>query len=205
MGLMLAAAVMLAMAGCGGGHDDRPLIETVIPSDPDVDGDIVQSPAGVRTVTFVGPGITGVFAGVDPDFDDVYRAFLHFPLDSVPLNATIQSATLSIVIRRVFPATALAIPIRIELVSFAPPLESNDFLLPPLASTTIIPPISFNDVNREVNVDVTALMVQAQINGEPAFQVRIMQDNDILTAVPGRIEIDEATVANEPLLTVVYF
>ena len=208
---LVLAVLMLAITGCGSSGDDRVFVETVIASDPAVDGDIVDV-AGVQTpiVSLVQrDALLGVRAGVDISNDDVYRAFLHFPLASVPLNARIESATLSMVIRSVtvLPPTA-SIPIRIELVSFTPPLIPDDFdriLLPPIVSTSIVPPISSLDVNREVVVDVTPLMVEAQFRGLDNFQVRILQQDDFTTQVPGLIEIDEATGANEPLLTVVYF
>lgn len=206
---LVLAVMMLALTGCGSSSDDRVFVETVIPSDPVVDGDIVDV-AGIATpiVSLVGrDGLLSVRAGVDIANDDVYRAFLHFPLASVPLNARIESATLSIVISRVFSPSA-SVPIRIELVSFTPPLIPDDFdriLLPPLSSTSIVPAISSLDVNREVNVDVTPLMVEAQFRGLDNFQVRILQEDDFTTAIPGLIEIDEATAANEPLLTVVWF
>ncbi|MBU5635269.1 hypothetical protein KOM00_00805 [Geomonas sp. Red69] len=204
---LVFAVVLVALAGCG--SSDRPLIETTISSDPAVDGDIVDA-AGVRTVSLVNrDGLPGVLAGVDPVNDDVYRAFLHFPLTRVPANHAISSATLSVVIRSVtvVPPTA-TIPLRIELVSFDPPIITNDFdraILLPLAATVVSPPITSADVNREVNIDVTSLMAEAQFRGLPDFQVRILQDNDLLTTVPGIVEIDEATVANEPRLTVVHF
>lgn len=206
---LVLAVMMLALTGCGSSSDDRVFVETVIPSDPVVDGDIVDV-AGIATpiVSLVErDGLLSVRAGVDIANDDVYRAFLHFPLASVPLNARIESATLSIVISRVFSPSA-SVPIRIELVSFTPPLIPDDFdriLLPPLSSTSIVPAISSLDVNREVNVDVTPLMVEAQFRGLDNFQVRILQEDDFTTAIPGLIEIDEATAANEPLLTVVWF
>jgi len=206
---LIMALVVFAVAGCGGGHDDRTFIETQIVSDAGVDGDIVQTPGGARTVTLVGrDAVAGVLAGIDPVTGDEYRAFLDFPLGGfVPLNAIIQSATLSIVIRSVTvsPPTA-TIPIRIELVDFAPPLVASDFdrtLLLPLAATTIVPPISSADVNGEVTVNVTSLMAEAQLRGLPSFQVRILEDFGF--AVPGLVEIDESNDANAPLLTVVYF
>jgi hypothetical protein len=203
---MVLAALLLVVAGCGGGNDGRPLIETRIPSDLAVDADIVNA-GGVLTVTRAST-VNGIFAGVDPGNDDVYRAFLHFPLTTVPLNARIRSAELGIVIRSVtvLPPTA-TIPIWIELVSFDPPVVASDFdrtLLLPLESVSISPPISSADVNREVVVDVTPLMVEAQLRGLRFFQVRIFQENDFTTAVPGMIEIDESTQENAPLLTVVY-
>jgi len=210
IGLMMALLMIVAITGCGGG-DDRSLIQTQIVSDAGVDGDIVEDLAGIRTLTLVGrDAVPGVLTGVDPVNGDVYRAFLDFPLGgSVPLNAIIQSATLSIVIRSVtvIPPTG-SVPIRIELVSFDPPLVTSDFdrtLLLPLATTTIVPPISSADVNREVNVDVTSLMTEAQFRKLPSFQVRIMQENDFLSSVPGLVEIDESSDANAPVLTVVYF
>lgn len=204
---LVLATVVFALAGCG--SNDRPLIQTTISSDPAVDGDIVDV-AGVRTVSLVSrDALTGVLAGVDPVNNDVYRAFLDFPLTWIPTNHIINSATLSIVIRSVtvVPPTA-TIPLRIELVSFDPPLIGNDFdrsILLPLATTVVSPPISSADVNREVNIDVTSLMAEAQFRRLPDFQVRILQDNDLLTTVPGLVEIDEETVANEPRLTVVHF
>lgn len=204
---LVLATVVFALAGCG--SNDRPLIQTTISSDPAVDGDIVDV-AGVRTVSLVSrDALTGVLAGVDPVNNDVYRAFLDFPLTRIPTNHIINSATLSIVIRSVtvVPPTA-TIPLRIELVSFDPPLIGNDFdrsILLPLATTVVSPPISSADVNREVNIDVTSLMAEAQFRRLPDFQVRILQDNDLLTTVPGLVEIDEETVANEPRLTVVHF
>ena len=210
---LLLAAMLVALAGCGGG-DDRPLVTTEISRDAAADGDIVQDIANVRTVTLVGlDSAATVFAGVDPLNDDVYRAFLSFPLTSIPFNAVIRSATLSIVIRSVTvsPPSA-AIPIRIELVSFdptlIPPLVGSYFdravLLPLPASTLISPPITSADVNGEVIVDVTTLMVEAQLRQLNDFQVRILQENDFTTTVPGLIEIDEI-FPSEPLLTVVWF
>jgi len=204
VGLMMAL-LMLTVIGCGGGSD-RDLIEVVIPSDAAVDGDIVDS-GGVRTVTLVGRDeVPGVLAGLDPANGDEYRAFLDFPLGIVPLNARIQSALLSIVIRSVtvLPPTG-QIPVRIELVSFVPPLVASDFdrsILLPLATTTIVPPISSADVNREINVNVTSLMVEAQLRGLPRFQVRILEDFGFVS--PGLIEIDESSEANAPQLIVVY-
>lgn len=207
LGWLLLAVVLFAVSGCGGGHDEPAFVETSIISDADVDGDIVDV-NGVRTVTLVGrDAVPGVLAGIDPVSGDEYRAFLDFPLTSVPLNAQIQSAILTIRIRSVtvLPTTA-TVPIRIELVSFEPPLLASDFdrsLLLPLASTTIVPPISSGDVNNDVDINVTQLMVEAQLRGLPDFQVRILEDLGF--TVPGLVEIDETSDTVAPLLRVVYF
>lgn len=210
LGLMLMALLLL-MAGCGGGHD-----EVVIPpppasqatqilSDADVDGDI-QEAGVIRTVSIVGrDNLISLLAGIDPENGDEYRAFLDFPLTSVPLNANIQSANLRIFSRAIPPSTI--IPLRIELVSF------NPFLIPPLVApyfdrtilvpltTPVIYPISSASMT-EVHIDVTPLMVQAQISGLLDFQVRILEDFGIVT--PGLVEIDESSDAVAPRLTVVY-
>jgi len=162
------------------------------------------------------PTVQSVFAGRDPAaLPDEYRAFLDFPLtgpNGVPLNAVIVSATLDIVIDSVsLQSPGDTIPIRIDLVSFQPPtLIASDFDLgiqSALATTMIVPPISFMDVNHHVFVDVTSLMVQAQNLGLPDFQVRILEDP--LAPFPGLIEINDTTGPNRgtlaPLLQVEYF
>jgi hypothetical protein len=103
------------------------------------------------------------------------------------------------------------IPIRIDLVFFQPPtLIASDFnrnSLLPLATTTIIPPISQADLGQHVFVDVTSLMAEAQRLGLPDFQIRILEDLGPVS--PGLIEINDTTGANRgllaPLLQVEYF
>lgn len=216
LGLMLMALLLL-MAGCGGGHDEVLISPPPVPppasqttqilSDPDVDGDIQQ--VGVtRTVSIVGrDNLTSILAGIDPGTGDEYRAFLDFPLTSVPLNANIELATLSLFISSVIPPSTI-IPLRIELVSFnpvlIPPLVASYFdraILVPLTATPVIFPIS-STLAGDVNIDVTPLMVQAQTSGLLDFQVRILEDFGIVT--PGLVEIDESSDAVAPQLTVVY-
>jgi hypothetical protein len=154
-----------------------------------------------------------VLAGVDPITFEESRAFLDFPLsgpNGVPINAVIVSATLDIVIDSI-KSLAGTIPIRIDLVSFQPPiLLATDFDLgiqPALATTTIMISSANIAVNPHVVVDVTSLMVQAQNLSLPDFQVRILED--LGAAFPGLIEIDDTTGANRallaPLLQVQYF
>lgn len=200
---LVLAAVLAALAGCGGG-DDLPLYKEVIPSDVSFDGEIVDV-GGVRTTTFADT-VTGIYAGVDPDNGDVYRSFLHFPLGAIPLDAVISSATLSLVVKSVDPLTPSdTIPISVELVSFGPPLEAAYFNLPPLVATSITPPISINDATHRIDIPVTALMVEAQRQGLDNFQVRLRQTNDFTTNVPGLMQIDESAVQTEPRLIVYYY
>ena len=212
---MLFAAVMMSllfvMSGCGGGNDavifvapPPPSIVTQIFSNPAFDGDILN---GVTLSPLNSPS---VLAGIDPfiPFDE-YRAFLVFPLTGaggVPGSAYIEAATLDIFIDSItLHPLASSIPIRIELVSYPPEtLQPSDYYranLPPLAYTTIIPPITSADVLRHVRIDVTSLMVEAQFRGLANFQIRILQNDGFV--YPGLIEINN-TDAEAPMLEVVY-
>ncbi|MHB9098482.1 MAG: hypothetical protein ACYC5X_11760 [Syntrophales bacterium] len=208
---------MLILAACGGGGEDHrepPTIVTQILSDSAFDGDIAQDPlTGAFTVT---QGSTqSVFAGIDPDTGEEFRAFLDFPLtgaDGVPGDAAIVSATLDIVINSILPQPLIGtIPIRIDLVNFQPPtLIGTDFsrtIQPALASTTVIPPIDQLDLNGHVPVDVTVLMREAQRFGLANFQIRILMDFDAVA--DGLIEINDTTGPNRrilaPVLQVAYF
>jgi hypothetical protein len=209
------ACATFGLAGCGGGDggDRAPqLFTTQIFSDSGFDGDIEDT--SPRTVTQgMTPSVQSVFAGIDPVTFTEFRAFLDFPLTGaggVPGNAIIDSAFLEISVKDIQPTTG-SIPILIELVSFQPPtLLESDFdrgLQPPLASTTISPPITQADVGANISIDVTSLMVEAQRLGLVDFQVRIMED--LGPAIPVLIEIDDTTGADRslhaPLLTVTYF
>jgi hypothetical protein len=214
--IILAAtmvSIILALTGCGGGGGSSvpPIFVTDILSDPTFDGFITQSSPDVFTVTQgMTPTLQSVFAGIDPATGEESRAFLDFPLGGVPNNAIIVSAFLNIFINSIQPLNG-TIPIRIELVSFQPPtLLPTDFdrtLQPPLAFTTIVPPISPADVGKHVSVDVTALMVEAQRLGLANFQVRILEDLGAVS--PGLVEINDTTGANRgllaPLLEVTFF
>lgn len=205
---LLMLVLLAAVTGCGDGHHGGPggggegpqVIVADILSDATVDGDVREDSTGSLTLT---TGVTSLFAGVDPLTLDEFRAFLHFPLTTIPTTAVIQSATLDIVIDSAVPA-ATSIPIRIELVDFTPPLRASDYdrtALPPLAAVVV--PFTSSDVNRHVLVDVTSLMNTAQLNRLPDFQVRVMEDLNATT--PGLIQIDDSSNATAPLLTVTYF
>ncbi|AFR42844.1 lipoprotein, putative [Geobacter metallireducens GS-15] len=177
--------LVISMSGCGDDHSTPPpTFVSQIPSNPVFDGDIEQTAPNTFAITQgMTAGVQSVFAGIDPVALTEFRAFLDFPLggtNGVPANAVIDSAFLDIVINSIQPTTG-TIPIRIELVSFQPPtLLTTDFdrtIQPPLAFTTIAPPISLADVGRHVSIDVTQLMVEAQRLGLPHFQVRILEDS----------------------------
>jgi hypothetical protein len=210
--------ITLPLAGCGGGSSSSspPPITTQILSDPVYDGDIAQDVTGTFTVTQgMTPSVQSVFAGIDPATSTEYRAFLDFPLSGVggvPGNAVIVSATLDIFINNIIPyPLSGTIPIRIDLVSFQPPLLiGTDFdrtLQPALMTKTINPPISQTDFGQHIFIDVTPFMAEVQRLGLPDFQVRILEDLGIVS--PGIIEINDTTGPNAgalaPLLQVQYY
>jgi hypothetical protein len=206
--------ITLPVAGCGGdGRSSPPVVVTQILSDPVYDGYIAKDSLSVYTVT---QGTTqSVLAGIDPTTSTEYRTFLDFPLTGaggVPGDAVIQSATIDIVINSITPYPSnITIPIRIDLVNFQPPtLLGDDFdrtLQPALVTRTISPPISESDFGHHIAIDVSELMQEAQRQGLPDLQVRILEDLGLVT--PGFIEINDTTGPNRdllaPLLQVSYY
>lgn len=209
---ILIGFAILSLTGCGGGIPPTSSTTTSILSAPALDGDIWKTSPNSFTITQgMSSSVQSVVAGVDPVGRTEYRAFLAFPLGGnagIPFNAFIDSAFLSIHIKSIQPNPG-TIPILIELVSFEPPtLRATDYdrsLLPPLAFTRILPPISSVDVGSNISIDVTSLMVEAQFKGLSYFQVRILED---FGTSPGLIEINNTTGINRPslapLLTVTY-
>jgi hypothetical protein len=210
----LLAAIMvfvaLAQTGCGDGGSSGPSTSFVqISSDSALDGTIAQTSPGVFTVTQgMTPTVQSVFVGVAPGTSVESRAFLDFPLASVPPIAVIASATLHIVINNIQPTTGV-VPLVVDLVSFPSTLVGTDFdrtILLPLASISISPAISLADVNTDVQINVTDLMTSAQLQVPPLsnFQLRILG-----VGSTGLMEIDDTTGANRlafaPLLDVTFF
>lgn len=199
---------VLAYTGCGHDHGQPVIIptETQILSDSAFDGDIEQNPPGTFTITQ--GNAQSLFAGVDPSTLAEFRAFLDFPLTDIPLNASIYTADLDLVIDSVR-LQGDRVPIRIDLVAFDPPtLISSDYdrnAQPPLASLSF--DVFTADVGRHLVIDVTSLMREAQRLGLNNFQVRILED--LGAASPGIIEIDDTTGADRadvaPFLTVQHF
>jgi hypothetical protein len=211
---VFAVALVLTMvwlAGCGGGGDDShestPVFVTQILSDQAADGDIAfSSPEAYAVSSALSTG--SVLAGVDPISGDEFRGFLDFPLrgaHGVPLGATVESATLEIFINDLtIPLPDRTLPLLIDLISFQPPaLIESDFdrlAQPPLLTM----PFDFftSDEGTFVVMDVTALMDEAQIEGLPDFQLRLLLD---FFAAAGLVEINDAAASTAPLLTVTYF
>ncbi len=214
--LVVIITASLLVASCGHDHAGPPVVTTQILSDAVFDGDISQDPATLAFTVTQGTA-ESYFAGIDPATSVEYRTFLDFPLGGaggVPLDAVISSALLDIWISNIsLQEAGETIPIRIDLVDFQPPELDASFFdltspLPALSTVTIQPPISSADVSQHVIVDVTPLMVEAQLRGLSDFQVRILEDN-IVPVLPGRIEINDTRgpLRNylAPLLQVSYY
>lgn len=218
--VVMMLLMILALTGCGSDSSTTVIVTpptvftTQILSDPAIDGDIGVDTANNYSINQgMTPTVQSVYAGIDPRTLTEYRAFLHFPLSGtggVPPNATIESASLDIFIYNILPTTG-AIPIRIDLVEFQPPaliVSDFDTIIQP-ALSSISTSIFQSDYNKNVVIDVTALMREAQRLGLKDFQIRIMEPLGLVT--PGRIEIDDTTttVADRetfaPLLEVTYY
>ena len=212
---VLISLTMIGCSGSGGGSSTPPTIITQILSDHTIEGDIEVPVSGPIIVTdgTSFPNIQSVFAGIDPASSDEFRAFLDFPLsgpDGVPPNAVIVSATLDIFIDNVIlQVPGDTVPIRIDLVSFTPPLFAGAFdrtSLTPI-DTIFIGSITSTDIGTHVFVDVTSFMTEVQNMGVANFQIRILVELGPVT--PGVIEIDYTTgakrVALAPLVQVEYF
>lgn len=198
---LVMLSLLLALAGCGGdGNHTPPTTEVEIVSSGAVDGYVVEDPVPPFTRTAV-LGTPTVLAGVDPADGSEYRSFLHFRLSSIPADATIESATLVLRLTDVVLGNH-SVPIQIDLITFAPPLQPEDYDVAPYRSIVITPPISAAEAGHDVVLDVTPLMRDAQSRGFDNLQLRILEDLD--ATVPGLIEIDESTPDTAPLLRVVY-
>ncbi|WP_136523933.1 hypothetical protein [Geomonas ferrireducens] len=190
---LVLAAVLVALAGCGGGSD-RPVLETTIASDLNVDGDIFEPLNGDPRI--VAQGST-VLTGVTSTGE--YRGFLSFPLNAIPLDAFIHSATLTFTL---VPPTD-DIPLEMELVSFQPssgllPSYYEEGLTVYASSLYTLPaPNAFN----QVSFNVTSLMREAQRRGFDDFQLRVLENRDF--NVQGLVELSESNLT-PPKLVVVY-
>lgn len=205
--LAVVMLVTLTLAGCGGGD----AVVTITPtssvshilSDPLLDGDI-EVDGGITTIR---QGNTqSVFIGIDPLTLSETRAFLDFPLASIPLGAVISSASLDIVVDNLQPLAA-SVPVLVDLVSYPQPLDSVDFSRAFFATTVITPPITSPDINNHVTVNVTGLMQEAQSRGLSHFQVRLLKGSG--GTATGLVQINDTTGVNRaslaPQLTVIYF
>jgi len=198
--LGLVGVLALILAGCGGGDDRNPVVQTL--SDRPVDGDIgftapatfVISQANITNNVQYGFGSGGT----------EFRAFLDFPLDGsngggvVPLNAVIVAADVEVFVNNV--SFASSVPTLLDLVTFSiGGLTSADFNSIPLLTRSPFT-IRTTDINRSVRIDVTSLMAEAQRQGLNNLQLRFLLD--FVPGAAGLVEFDDGAAATAPLLTV---
>lgn len=146
-------------------------------SDQPSDGDIAFDPVQNSYTITQGPDtlLFGIdFANAN---EPEYRAFLDFPLDGstgqdvIPLNATIRSASLTVFVNRI--NFAAAVPVLLDLVQYpVSGLTPVDFASDPLAVRAFT--LLQTDVGRDVVIDVTALMAEAQFRGLADLQLRFL-------------------------------
>lgn len=199
----LMVSLILSLTACGHDHNNSPqIISTSILSDSAFDGDIEQVSPTLLSITTIAGGAQSVLAGLSTTTNTEFRAFLDFPLTSVPLNAGIDSAFLDIIINNVTLQSGNTIPIRIDLIDIqSAALTVSDYDRQSLASITVN--IFQSDIGHSVNVDVTSLMRVAQNLELTDFRIRILED--LGPVIPGIIEINDATATTAPLLQVNYF
>jgi hypothetical protein len=196
-------ALMTVLSGCGGGDDpviitgpglvgidDRPTVELTAPeltvqytlpgqsgtiillSDQPTDGDIAYDP--VLNSFTITQGPSTLLFGIDSASRNrpEYRAFLDFPLIGLPLDASIASATLIVFVN--FVDFAGTVPVFLDLVTYSVTagLTPGDYSSAPLAFQAF--DIFDFDAGFDVEIDVTALMREAQFLGLNDFQVRFV-------------------------------
>ncbi|HEY6097574.1 MAG TPA: hypothetical protein VIU83_05910 [Candidatus Deferrimicrobium sp.] len=198
--LGLVGILALFLAGCGGGDGPTTVIIRSL-SDQPVDGDIGFTPPS--TFSFSQANIAkDVQYGFD-SWGTEYNAFLDFPLDGftgggvVPINAIIVSADIEVFVNDI--QFSSSVPTLLELVPFSVTgLTSADFNRVALATRT---PFNINinpDLGHFVRIDVTSLMVEAQIRGDRSLQLRLVP----ASVAPGLVVLDDGVVGREPRLTV---
>jgi hypothetical protein len=214
--LGLVGVLALVLTGCGGGSG--PAIQTqFIDSSFSVDADITRDiGTGIIGAPIAASSTGSVLAGVTLDAAGTptadTRGFLNFPLGTIPVNASIRFASVTVFLNRVtLRNTSLGSPFFLDLidtVSFPPPIVSADY------SAAFAATRSFDFLNTDqgifVEIDVTSLMLEAQRRVLPSFEIRFGFDEATfladLTKTRGIVEIDEGTVvpSQKPFLTVDY-
>lgn len=206
-----AILIFFLLAGCRVEHYASDGHETIyasqLISDQNADGDISFRPPAAYHVSSA--SITGsILVGIDTFYLDEYRGFINFDLrdyNGVPRPAFIESAILEIFINGVSEShPGSGVPLIIDLVSYPSTyLRAEDFhrsnLWPLMSLIVDIYPM---DTGTLVAIDVTPLVVEAQIRGLDKLQLRLLLDD---FAESGLVEIDDTTVDTAPLLLVHYY
>lgn len=209
--LVVAAILVLALAGCGGGDgDERVVFVAEVLSDASVDGDLSLAPGETVPLFTPASAFNEILIGLDESGVE-YRGFIHFPFngstagDSIPADADVRFAYVEFFVSSLnFIGTA---DFLMDLISFPPPLVSDDYFRDvtiPLISRTF--PMQSDDLGGLVRIDVTPLMREAIRLGLPDFQIRILLDLSLPFGQFGVEDIPGRTgTVTAPLLHVEYF
>ncbi|HEY6097156.1 MAG TPA: hypothetical protein VIU83_03805, partial [Candidatus Deferrimicrobium sp.] len=191
---------------CGGGSSGPTTVVIQTLSVQGVDGDIGFTPPPPPGGSFLisqASSTQNVLFGVD-SIGTEFRAFLDFPLDGsngggvVPLGAVIVSANIEIFVNNI--TLSSTVPTLIDLVPFpVTGLTPADFNSSPLAIRTPLNLFS-SDIGNFVLIDVTSLMVEAQLQGLPNLQLIFLLD--FVPGAAGLVNLNDGPASLAPLLTV---
>ncbi|MDA8178006.1 MAG: hypothetical protein M0T69_00470 [Deltaproteobacteria bacterium] len=214
--LGLVGVLTLVLAGCGGGSSPSVFTEW-IDSNRSVDADITKDlGTGIVGVPFLASSTGNVLAGITVDSVGTSvadtRGFLNFPLSTIPLNASIRFASVTVFLNQVtLWSSLLPSPFFIDLIdttAFPPPVQASDY------SAVLAATRTFNFINTDqgnfVEIVVTSLMQEAQRRGLSSFEVRLGFDeaafNANINTTRGLVEIDDRALvpSQRPFLTVEY-
>jgi hypothetical protein len=205
--LGIVGVLALFLAGCGGSSGPDLFVFEQL-SDQTVDADIAFT--GVGSPVISPASSTGnIQIGVFGDGTE-FRGFLDFPINGLPLNADVRSAYIEVFVGSVpFGAN---VPVLMELVDFPPPLVASDYFREP--PSPFLPPVLARSIfvfrpsdaiapRLAIRIEVTSLVREAILRGQPEFQLRMLLDP--LVAGPGIVQLDDDAAQTAPLLHVEYF
>lgn len=205
--LGIVGVLALFLAGCGGSSGPDLFVFEQL-SDQTVDADIAVT--GVGSPVISPASSTGnIQIGVFGDGTE-FRGFLDFPIDGLPLDADVQSAYIEVFVGSV-PFGAI-VPVLVELVDFPLPLVASDYFrvppspfLPPVLARSIFNfrPSDAVEPRIPIRIEVTSLVREALLRGQPEFQLRILLDPAVTG--PGIVQLDDDAALTAPLLHVEYF
>jgi len=204
--LWVAAILVLALSGCGGGDSRTVSVVDILSSGGTNDGDITfDSVLGTYYPFFSSDSPFTIVVGEDPLLAGVQsRGFITFSIVSIPPGAVIRSARIFLPILRVELLSPPSVSILIDMVSF-PPLDTLvtqpqlenvynalEILLGP--SLEVFPRAAGTDID----FDATDAVINARGLGFSSLQIRVIGSF-------GQITIDDLDPGGlTPLLRVEY-
>lgn len=204
---LVAAVFALILSGCGGG-DHRPsiIVQDIVSEGGVNDGDITNA-AGFFTVFTSNVSPNTILVDFNPPIES--RGFITFSLATIPVTASIQSATVFLPILRAAPVLGSpSVTLFPDMVTFPPlnPLASQPTIASIFNTPVILQGPSFavfpGDAGSDRTFDATNAVIEAnRPPALPTLQIRLISGG-------GQVEIDDlldpVTGAGTPLLRVEY-